>query len=101
MAINWNRYKTYDTSSGYGNASKWKETFYRRMSGEEAISVLKQQSDTPHAILGVGVGATKQEIKKAFREKMMQWHPDRNVDNTEQATEMSKRIIAAYTVLTS
>jgi curved DNA-binding protein CbpA len=34
----------------------------------------------PHKVLGVAPGATKAEIKKAFREKAFNLHPDRRVE---------------------
>ena len=66
-----------------------------------ALAVFKicRQPDTPHAILGVRLGASPAEIKAAFKKLIMRWHPDRNPDNLQQAKEMSQKIIAAYTIL--
>ena len=93
-------YKTYDTSHGFGNKHKWRKAFYQRMTGKEAEHIISSQADTPCAILGVAENATEAEIKTAFRKLINFWHPDKNPDNLEKATEMSKRIIAAYTILT-
>jgi curved DNA-binding protein CbpA len=49
--------------------------------------------------LGLTVGASQSEIKKAYRELIIKWHPDKNPDNLIQAELMSKNINAAYTVL--
>jgi DnaJ-class molecular chaperone len=94
-------YKTYDTSKGFGSAREWKKTFYERMTGEEATKIISDQADTPHQILGVPQNATQQEIKTAFRKLVMQWHPDKNPDRVAEAEEMTKKIIAAYTILTT
>lgn len=51
-----------------------------------------------YEILGLGKGSSQEEIKKAFRKKAMQYHPDRNPDNPE-AEEMFKKINEAYEVL--
>lgn len=91
-------YKTYDPQTeGYGNKQQWKSAFYQRMSPEEAQEILNE--DDPYVILGIKHGATKAEIKKAFYKMAKQWHPDHNPDNITKATEMMKKINAAYTIL--
>ncbi|RXK86194.1 J domain-containing protein [Filimonas effusa] len=52
---------------------------------------------TPYEVLGISPEATPQEIKKAFRRLIAQWHPDKNPH--PEAEAMSKKIIAAYTIL--
>ena len=52
-----------------------------------------------YEVLGVARGATEEEIKKAYRKMAMQWHPDRNPDNTETAEEKFKEAAEAYSVL--
>lgn len=51
-----------------------------------------------YEILGVGKGADKTEIKKAYRKVAMKFHPDRNPDNKE-AEEKFKEAAEAYEVL--
>lgn len=50
-----------------------------------------------YEILGVSRNASKDQIKNAYRMKVMQWHPDRN--KSPQASEMTKDINEAYSVL--
>lgn len=91
-------YKTYNPEvEGYGNASSWKQAFNHRMGYEEARTILS--NDDAYSILGIVVGATLDEIKKAFRKMAMIWHPDRNKD--VDTTAKMQKIIAAYTFLTS
>lgn len=93
-------YKTYDTANGFGDPKHWQKAFKVRMGAEEAEAVLQGQQQTPHEILGIEKGATKEAIKKAFRKMITLWHPDLNQHRLAEAEEMSKRIIAAYSILT-
>lgn len=50
-------------------------------------------------VLGVDRDASKDEIKKAYRKKAKEYHPDKNPENTEEAREKFKKISEAYEVL--
>ncbi len=51
-----------------------------------------------YEILGVGRNATKEELKKAYRQMAMKYHPDRNPGDKE-AEEKFKEAAEAYEVL--
>jgi len=51
-----------------------------------------------YKILGVAENASDEEIKKAYRTKALQYHPDKNQGNAA-AEEMFKKINEAYSVL--
>ena len=51
-----------------------------------------------YKILGVSKGATKDEIKKAYRNLARKYHPDHNPDN-KQAEEKFKELQEAHEVL--
>jgi curved DNA-binding protein CbpA len=49
--------------------------------------------------LGVEVDASPEEIRLAYRELAMKWHPDRNLENPREATMIFQRINEAHQVL--
>lgn len=51
-----------------------------------------------YEVLGIAKSATEEEIKKAYRKKAIQYHPDKNPDNKE-AEEKFKEAAEAYEVL--
>ncbi|KAK6528570.1 hypothetical protein TWF281_009810 [Arthrobotrys megalospora] len=59
-------------------------------------SAMKQDFYT---LLGVDSNADQDEIKKAYRKKALELHPDKNVNNVEAATKLFSEVQAAYEVL--
>lgn len=52
-----------------------------------------------YELLGIEKDATEDEIKKAYRRKALELHPDRNHGNEENATKLFAEIQAAHEVL--
>ncbi|KAJ6255922.1 hypothetical protein Dda_9381 [Drechslerella dactyloides] len=52
-----------------------------------------------YTLLGVERTADQDEIKKAYRRKALELHPDKNVNNAEAATQLFSEVQAAYEVL--
>lgn len=66
------------------------------MRAEKALK-MSQRKDW-YKILGVSKTASVSEIKKAYKRLALQWHPDKNVDNREEAEAKFRDIAAAYEV---
>lgn len=54
-----------------------------------------------YEVLEVSRSASQGEIKKAYRELALKWHPDKNKHNQEAATARFKEINQAYSVLSN
>ncbi|KAL1881382.1 hypothetical protein VTK73DRAFT_4389 [Phialemonium thermophilum] len=52
-----------------------------------------------YELLGLGRQATDDEIRKAYKKKALELHPDRNIGDTENATKKFAQIQTAYEVL--
>jgi len=52
-----------------------------------------------YEVLGVRDHADTDELRRAFRRQAKRWHPDRNLDQSEAATERFREIVEAWTVL--
>lgn len=52
-----------------------------------------------YELLDVQPTANDNDLKKAYRKKALQYHPDKNPDNIDEATEIFARVRAAYEVL--
>ena len=52
-----------------------------------------------YELLGVARDAAPQEIKRAYLDRIKQWHPDKNPQRTAEAEEQTKVLNEAYFVL--
>src|SRR5271155_3686077 len=71
----------------------------RQSSEPDAADVAGTTKQDYYELLGVERQATEEEIKKAYRRKALELHPDRNYGNVESATKLFAEIQSAYEVL--
>ena len=50
-------------------------------------------------ILGIQINSSENEIKKAYREAALKWHPDKNVNNKKESEEKFNEVTKAYNIL--
>lgn len=60
---------------------------------------MTQQKEDYYAILGVDKDADQKTIKKAYRKLALKWHPDKNLENKDEAEAKFKEIGQAYEIL--
>ena len=68
-------------------------------SGRDAAGEDVETSTSYYELLGIEGQATDDEIKKAYRKKALELHPDRNYGNEGAATKTFAEVQAAYEVL--
>lgn len=52
-----------------------------------------------YSVLGVTKSASTDDIKKAYKKLARKWHPDKNPNNSDEATRKFKEVSEAYQVL--
>ncbi|SAM07082.1 hypothetical protein [Absidia glauca] len=92
-----NKVVTYDmdntgTALKNGKTNSKPRTTRKRGTDENPVST------EYYDLLGIGVSATEDEIKKAYRKKAIRFHPDKN-PNDPTAEDKFKKISEAYQVL--
>ena len=54
-----------------------------------------------YKVLELRRGCSATEIKEAYKRLALKWHPDKNLNNQDDATKRFKEILEAYVVLSS
>ena len=55
--------------------------------------------DNYYELLGLNSKASQEEIRMAYRNKLKEWHPDKNPDCIKEAEEITKTLNYAYYIL--
>lgn len=73
--------QSFNSSFENNEGNKYSEKYYQNMNNEE---VILDENDYYYLVLGVEKTASREEIKKAFRKKVIQYHPDNNSNENSQ-----------------
>lgn len=68
-------------------------------SGFVLFAEAKAREKSLYEILGVRRDVSEAELKRAYKKLALKWHPDKNIDNKEEAERNFKEIAEAYTIL--
>jgi len=60
---------------------------------------MNELEEDHYSLLGVSRDASSIQIKEAFRDLAMKWHPDKNLEKKEQCQQVFQRLSNAYSVL--
>ena len=83
--------RQHNTSDNYNKDNSYKSNESGQAGTSSKIS--QEQINEYKKLLGIDDSVlTKDAIKKAYRKKSLEWHPDRHPENMEKATEMMKKI---------
>ncbi|KAL1193906.1 DnaJ P58IPK-like protein [Cardamine amara subsp. amara] len=74
------------------------EDIHEALHRAERLLKMSKRKDW-YKTLGVSRTAAVSEIKRAYKKLALQWHPDKNVNNREEAENKFREIAAAYEVL--
>lgn len=90
-----------DGSYGYGGYEGDYNDFYRQGSNYENYhSTSRNELEEAYKILNVDENVTKDQLKRAKRIMLSQWHPDKATPEQHDAfTEMSQKINGAYDLI--
>ena len=63
------------------------------------MNTISNQLPNYYELLGIDSTASQEEIKQAYLRKVKEWHPDKNLDRTQEAEKKTKVLNEAYHIL--
>ena len=99
--IEWEKFDEAVRTAHRATEVKPEDNSVREKLKKAEIALKQSKTKNYYKILGVARNADKKEIKKAYKEQALIWHPDKNADNQEEAETKFMEIAEAYEVLGS
>lgn len=97
-----NKYETQNFYTEFYNDQKHydynEQNYYQQTINHENATIENYDPKGYYKVLGVNRNATEEEIKTAYRNLILKYHPDKNHDS-KNATDITKLINEAYGVL--
>lgn len=94
---------TVQKSENPTNLSKKKFLIFIRQTVDRFLVIffltVKVKMKCHYEVLGVPLNASDDDLKKSYRKLALKWHPDKNLDNSDEAKREFQFIQAAYEVL--
>lgn len=81
--------------------------FYEQALAEKSSVIERKISpeiERAYRLLSLSIQASKEDIKKAYKEKLMYFHPDKHRGNTileKVATDKTRQVVEAYNLIMS
>jgi curved DNA-binding protein CbpA len=63
------------------------------------MNTISDQIPNYYELLGIDSTASQEEIKQAYLREVKEWHPDKNLERTQEAEEKTKVLNEAYHIL--
>ena len=63
------------------------------------MNTISDQIPNYYELLGIDSSASQEEIKQAYLREVKEWHPDKNLERTQEAEEKTKVLNEAYHIL--
>jgi DnaJ-domain-containing protein 1 len=99
---------TKETSSASQNARDSKnDDYHAKQQSKKQYVIYKKitpEIERCYRLLDITVSASLEDIKKAYKEKLKYYHPDRHADNPvllKVATDKTRQVVEAYKMLIS
>ncbi len=83
--LDFSKYKTYDTSNGFGSPDEWISSFGKRMN-YKIISPIEKEKEKGLCDT-LNMAKTYEELRNAYYDMIKKYHPDSNGDTEDNKTK--------------
>ncbi|WP_407400907.1 J domain-containing protein [Treponema sp.] len=85
------------------NSTEYEKSY---ASGQKAtgtiIKYVSPELERAYRLLGIPMGSSKDDVKKAYKEKLQYYHPDKHIGNPileKVATDKTRQVVDAYNLI--
>ena len=98
-----------DFASSFYRAEREAEKRYFKTSGNDAgegrriiYRRITPELENAYSLLGLGIGAGKEDVRRAYKEKLLSYHPDRYAGKElmeKIANDKTRKLVSAYRLI--